>query len=82
MNTDMACSEKRKVDSEIRAFNPEWTDWYMFILHTGSSKPVCLIWSERVAITKSGNVKRQYETKHKSYKRKRRIKGGIKAVIC
>ena len=60
----MACSKKRKVDSENRAFNQEWTDYYMVILPTGSSKPVCLMCSETL---KSGNVKRHYERKHKSF---------------
>ncbi len=39
----------------------------MFILPTGSTKPVCLICSETVALIKSGNVKRHYETKYKGY---------------
>ena len=55
------------MDSENRAFNPEWTDSFMFILPTGSTKPVCLICSETVALIKSGNVKRHYETKHKVF---------------
>ncbi len=63
----MVLSKKRKVDSENRAFNPEWTDSFMFILPTGSTKPVCLICSETVALIKSGNVKRHYETKYKGY---------------
>ena len=60
----MACSKKRKVNSENRTFNQQWTDYYMVILPTGSSKAVCLICA---AIIKSGNVKRHYETKHKSF---------------
>ena len=59
----MACIEKRKVVE----FNQEWTELYMFILPTGSSKPLCLICSETVAIIKTGNVKRHYETKYKSF---------------
>ena len=59
----MALSKKRKVDSENRAFNLEWTDSFLFILPTGSTKPVCLICSETVALIKSANVKRHYETK-------------------
>uniref|UniRef100_A0A3Q3BZE1 Uncharacterized protein n=1 Tax=Haplochromis burtoni TaxID=8153 RepID=A0A3Q3BZE1_HAPBU len=39
----------------------------MFILPAASSKPVCLICSETVALIKSGNVKRHYETKHKAF---------------
>ena len=63
----MACSKKRKVDSENRAFKEEWTDAYLFILPIGSTKPVCLICSETVALVKSGNIKRHYETKHKTF---------------
>jgi len=75
----MACSKKRKVDSENRAFNQEWTDSFMFILPTGSSKPVCLICSETVAIIKSGNVKRHYETKHKSFDQTYPLKSVLRA---
>ena len=39
----------------------------MFIYHTGSSKPVCLIHPETVALITSVNVKRHYETKHKVF---------------
>lgn len=63
----MACSKldkKRKVDSENREFKTEWTDKYAFVLPAGSTKPMCLICNETVALVKSGNVKRHYETKH------------------
>lgn len=65
----MACSKlaadkKRKVDSENRKFKSEWTEKYAFVLPVGSRKPMCLICTETVAIIKSGNVKRHYETKH------------------
>ena len=72
----MVCSKKRKVDSENRAFNQEWTDYYMVILPTGRSKPVCLICC---AIIKSGNVKRQYETKHKSFEQTYALKSELRA---
>lgn len=39
----------------------------MFILPFGSPKPVCLICSETVALIKSANVKRHYESKHSSF---------------
>lgn len=65
----MACSKKRKVDAENRIFKDEWTEKYVFILPTGSSKPVCLICSETVAVIKSGNVKRHYETKHVQFEK-------------
>lgn len=65
----MACSKlpvdkKRKVDFENREFKSEWTEKYAFVLPVGSTKPMCLICSDKVAIIKSGNVKRHYETKH------------------
>ncbi len=75
----MALSKKRKVDSENRAFNPEWTDSFMFILPTGSTKPVCLICSETVALIKSGNVKRHYETKHKGYEQTYPLKSEVRS---
>ena len=66
----MALSKKRKVESKNRAFYPEWTDSFMFILPTGNTKPFCLICSQTVALTvaiKSANVQRHYETKHKVF---------------
>ena len=63
----MACSKmtnKRKVDSENRQFKDEWTEKYAFILPPASTKPMCLICQETVALVKSGNLKRHYETKH------------------
>ena len=75
----MACSKRRKVDSENRAFNEEWTESYMFILPPGSSKPVCLICSETVAIIKSGNVKRHYETKHRAFEQQYPLKSELRA---
>ena len=62
----MVCSKldkKQKVDSENRKFKTEWTDKYAFVLPLGSTKPMCLICNETVALVKSGNVKRHYETK-------------------
>ncbi|KAM9307699.1 general transcription factor II-I repeat domain-containing protein 2B-like [Gastrophryne carolinensis] len=60
-------SKKRKVDAENRDFKEEWTEKYCFILIATHSKPMCLICNETVALVKSSNVKRHYETKHKSF---------------
>ncbi|KAK0131389.1 Zinc finger MYM-type protein 6 [Merluccius polli] len=52
----MACSKldkKRKVDSENREFKKEWTDKYAFVLPAGSTKPMCLICNETVALVKN-----------------------------
>src|SRR4029434_4364932 len=68
----MACSkpDKRKVDSKNREFKSEWTDKYVFVLPVGSTKPMCLICKETVALVKSCNVKRHYETKHSHFAQK------------
>lgn len=65
----MACSKlsntkKRKVDSENQAFKTEWTEKHVFILPEGSTKTLCLICNEMVAIVKSGNIKHHYNTKY------------------
>ncbi|XP_045139323.1 general transcription factor II-I repeat domain-containing protein 2-like [Portunus trituberculatus] len=65
----MACSKKRKVNSENHSFKDEWTDNYAFILPAKSSKPVCLICSESIAVVKSGNVKCHYEMKHSNFEK-------------
>src|SRR4029434_5881007 len=69
----MACSKpdkKRKIDSENRDFKTGWTDKYAFVLPVGSTKPICLICNETVALVKSGNMKRHYETKHAHFEQK------------
>src|SRR4029434_2616100 len=70
----MACvkpDKKRKVDTKKREFKTESTDKYAFVLPVGSTKPMCLICNdETVALVKSGNVKRHYETKHAHFEQK------------
>ena len=78
-DNSMSCSKIRKVDSENRAFMDEWTEQYVFILPAASSKPVCLICSETVAIIKGGNVKRHYETKHKYFEQTYPLKSEVRA---
>ena len=75
----MALSKKKKADSENRAFNPEWTDSFLFIRPTGSTQPVCLICSETVALIKSANVKRHYETKHKAFEQTYPFKSEVRS---
>ena len=62
-------AKQRKVDQENREFKEEWTEKYAFILPQSSTKPMCLICTETVAIIKSGNVKRHYESKHSYFER-------------
>lgn len=60
--------KKRKVDRENRQFLSEWTDKYLFILpNRAGAVPVCLICQQTVSVVKSANVKRHFETKHKSF---------------
>lgn len=75
----MACSKRRKVDAENRCFKEEWTEKFLFILPASSSKPVCLICSESVALIKSGNVKRHYESKHSSFEQSYPLKSELRA---
>jgi hypothetical protein len=63
--------KKRKVESENRQFLLEWTDLYCFTMpNRVGAVPVCLICTQTVAIVKSSNIKRHYETKHKSFEEK------------
>ncbi|KAJ4946778.1 hypothetical protein JOQ06_008824 [Pogonophryne albipinna] len=62
-------AKQRKVDQENRECKEEWTEKYAFILPQSSTKPMCLICTETVAIIKSGNVKRHYESKHSYFER-------------
>jgi len=66
----MACSKRRKFDDENRSFKEEWIEQYAFILPTASSKPLCLMCSETIALVKSSNMKRHYETKHSGFEKK------------
>ena len=54
---------KRKVDSECRVFNEQWTHDYFFV--QCKDKAICLICKEPVSVFKEYNVKRHYGTHHK-----------------
>jgi len=53
-----------KNEKLIPKFKNEWIEKYAFVLPVGSTKLMCLICNETVALVKSGKVKRHYETKH------------------
>ncbi|CAH1173813.1 unnamed protein product [Phaedon cochleariae] len=57
-------SKKRKLPEENRMFNDSWTDKYFFINYNG--KPLCLICQKTITIQKEYNVKRHYDTEHKT----------------
>ena len=72
----MACSKIRKVDHENRHLKYEWTEQY--ILLQGSTKPLLCLF-ETVALIKSGNIKRHYESKHRSFEEKYPQKSEVRA---
>lgn len=61
----LSTQRKRKVDSENRQFNSEWTDKYAFI--AVNAKPVCLICNECIAVCKDFNLRRHFKTAHAKF---------------
>ena len=55
---------KRKIDSECRVFNVKWSLDY-FVIYSGD-KIICLICKESISVLKEYNIRRHYETKHKT----------------
>lgn len=43
--------KRKKADEENGCFKDEWMETFLFILPSGSSKPVCLICSKNTALT-------------------------------
>nr|CAI5857681.1 unnamed protein product [Callosobruchus analis] len=58
----MALLQKRKIETEGRLFNSEWTNKYFFIKF--EKKYICLICRETVGVAKEYNMRRHFETKH------------------
>ncbi|XP_060845753.1 general transcription factor II-I repeat domain-containing protein 2A-like [Rhopalosiphum padi] len=69
--------KKRKVEAENRQFLAEWTDCFTLPNRVGAL-PVCLICQQTVAIIKSSNLKRHYETKHKSFSEKYQVGSNLR----
>ena len=63
--TTMSLSTLKKVDSENRQFNSEWTQKYLFVFATG--KPVCLLCSECISVCKEYNLRRHFKTNHANF---------------
>ena len=57
-------SVKRKLTNSNRHFNSIWEEKYLFVETKG--KPQCLICLQIVSVPKEYNLKRHYETRHKS----------------
>ncbi|XP_072115598.1 SCAN domain-containing protein 3-like [Mobula birostris] len=61
----MACAKKHKVDQENHQLKSDWTDQFCFILPDhANAKPTCLICTQSVAVCKSENLKRHFNTVH------------------
>ena len=64
----MSCSKlakKRKIESECRVFNAQWTEKYFFT--DVGNKATCLICNDAVAVFKEYNLKRHFQTKHADF---------------
>ena len=57
-------SKKRKIVDERRIFNEAWTNLYFFI--EVKEKPLCLICQKSISVVKEYNLKRHYDTEHKT----------------
>ena len=57
-------SVKRKLTNPSRHFNSLWEEKYLFV--EGTSKPQCMVCLQIVSVPKEYNIKRHYETRHKS----------------
>uniref|UniRef100_A0A3Q1CR85 HAT C-terminal dimerisation domain-containing protein n=1 Tax=Amphiprion ocellaris TaxID=80972 RepID=A0A3Q1CR85_AMPOC len=61
-------SQKRKIDTENRRFNPAWTDIFVFTLPERlNAKPLCLICHESLSVIKEYNLRRHYTEKLQSF---------------
>uniref|UniRef100_A0A674K1K9 SPIN-DOC-like zinc-finger domain-containing protein n=1 Tax=Terrapene triunguis TaxID=2587831 RepID=A0A674K1K9_9SAUR len=58
----MSEKKKRKIESEHRVFNTEWTNKYLCTV--SKDKILCLVCRETLAVPKEYNLRRHFETKH------------------
>ena len=61
-HTAMTENKKRKIESEGRVFNSEWTNKYLFTVV--NSKIPCLVCRNMVSVPKEYNLRRHFETNH------------------
>ena len=45
----------------------EWTETFAFILPPTSTRSMCLIYQETIAVIRISNLKRHYETRHRNF---------------
>ena len=56
---------KRKIESEGRVFNSEWTNKYLFTVV--NSKVLCLVCRNVVSVPKEYNLRRHFEINHPNF---------------
>ena len=56
---------KRKIESEGRVFNSEWTNIYLFTVV--NSKILCLVCRNVVSVPKEYNLRHHFETNHPNF---------------
>lgn len=74
----MSENKKRKIETEHRIFNSEWTNKYLFTLF--KDKIICLVCRETIAVPKEYNVRRHFETKHQTLSKLDKNEKTLKAV--
>ncbi len=58
--------KKRKLDTENCQFNNNWTEKFVFI-ETAEGKPMCLLYTECISVSKEYNLRRHFNTKHPNF---------------
>ena len=68
LSRDMSSSQKRKRENGQTQvnFKEDWEEQYLFI-HSQSSKPICLICFEAIAVLKKYNLQRHFDTLHNAF---------------
>ena len=59
-HTAMTENKKRKIESEGRVFNSEWTSEYLFTVV--NSKTLCLVYQNVVSVPKECNLRRHFKS--------------------
>ena len=58
----MTENKKRKIESEGRVFNSEWTNKYLFTV--ANSKILCSVCRKEVSVSKEYNLRHHFKTNH------------------
>ncbi|XP_054592747.2 SCAN domain-containing protein 3-like [Nothobranchius furzeri] len=65
-NMSHSKEKRRKIDTENRRFNKEWTDKYAHI-QNAEGKPMCLVCLVICSVNKEYNVRRHFKTSHANF---------------